>query len=501
MGGRSAARWLLLYGGSLFGAVCRATAEEEVFGAFSAWLLEQGAKYDAKFSVGVDEKTGLRGLVTKEPVAKGTALFTIPASLILTVDKVREEGTFWQQCGRDGTDGPEVMSPVHTSFALFLLEQRAGKSLWQPWVDTLPEEVSGLPLFYSADDLAGLQASPLRRVIELEQDSVAQDHATLASSGLEITLEDYKWARAVVRSRVFDLSKLPIGNFDKQVIAMVPLADFINHPPDGVEDNVQPSYDVSSGTFRFSAVRDISVGEGLYWDYGFRSNRGSLDHYGFVAQGKIFATDMPLFFKLTDFPVSSGRDWKQERISKAVLDGLLTVDPDGSVLHDFSLTLRGRHAERLLGHMRFMVWRPRTADLLAEYCPSTYCSPVSLANERQALKHLASLLEKLQAAYSTSVEEDKELQTSLSPSSGSSWQTLIVRYGEKMIIRGFLRMLSAVDQLFDLSPSALAAEVTEKWNGKSDIHAYVRENLTSLLEGEHRKRAKRKILEDRAAAG
>ena len=55
---------------------------------------------------------------------------------------------------------------------------------------------------------------------------------------------------------------IPGGMLKEELIAMVPLADFVNHPPDGVvEPNVSPFYDVATGSFRLTAVRDIKPNE------------------------------------------------------------------------------------------------------------------------------------------------------------------------------------------------------------------------------------------------
>jgi hypothetical protein len=287
---------------------------------------------------------------------------------------------------------------------------------------------------------------------------------------------------------------------------MVPLADFVNHPLDGVvEANVAPSYDVDSGTFRFRAVRAIKRGEGIYWDYGFKSNRHSLLRYGFASQERVALTDMPLFFRLTDFPGAPGtsRGLKLDLINASQLGGSLAMEDDGTVMHELTLSLAGPDARKLLGHMRFMVFEARSAASLQELCPATYCQPVGLQNERQALKLLAGVLETLISAYNTTAAEDQELlgDAAAPERDFAQWCAVVVRYGEKKILRGFTRLLEALDPLFDLSPWALAAAVEKKWsNPASDIHQYVRENLTSLVETEALRWAKRKVKADRLKA-
>jgi len=265
----------------------------------------------------------------------------------------------------------------------------------------------------------------------------------------------------------------------------VPLADFINHPPDGVvEANVQPFYDVKSGEFIIRTTCDVKKNQGIYWDYGFKSNRSSLLRYGFTNVQRIPQTDMPLFFKLGEFGgTDADKKIKTDIMEAAKKSGTLAMDPDGSVMHEFSLTMCGPHAERLLGHMRFMALKPDSSMNLDQICGDTYCKPISVMNERLALLQLQRILKNLISSYATTVDEDKVLvEQKMAPRDGVKWDTLLIRYGEKRILHGFVRMLGAIDALFKLSPDALATEVAKSWSKKeSDIHRYVQETVTSLV--------------------
>lgn len=281
---------------------------------------------------------------------------------------------------------------------------------------------------------------------------------------------------------------------------MVPLADFVNHPPDDMETkpNAAPSYDPDTGMFTLKATAPIKSGEGIYWDYGFKSNRGSLLRYGFTSQKRVALTDMPLFFKLNEFPASNtevSKELKLAHIAEAQRAGTLAMDPDGSVMHELSLALVGKNPERLLGHMRFQVLQAREAASLAKFCPGTYCRPISLNNERQALKQLSSITQALVETYTSSVAEDKDLLDSgkVSPADGARWHALVVRYGEKHILRGIGNIVRAIDPLFDKNPWALQAEVAKRWNNdRSDVHLYVSQNLTALMEVEALRWAKKR---------
>jgi len=472
---------------------------EVPFEPFLQWLREHRAVLQAGLTLGVDKKTKLRGIVCNEPIAKGEPLAVLPASLVLTAEIAREQGAAWQQCSSDGAGVPEVLAPTHTSLALLLLEHRAMGSAWAPWVAVLPDAFPGFPLFFTEEELEGLQASPLRRVIELDRSGVAHDHGIVAKAWADLTLEEFKWARTAVKSRVFGLKSLSRGALEQEIIAMVPFADFVNHPPDGVvEANVEPFYDAKTGAFSLVAVRGISRGEGLYWDYGFGANRHSLVRYGFTSQARIGLTTMPLFFKLDPAPSGASSSLKADLIAKAQKAGDLTMEEDGTVLHMLELSLTSATAEKLLGHMRFLVLQPRDAPSLEASCSTTYCRPISLGNERRALHRLAGVLTDLVESYGTSVDEDRSILDGgqVRPGNGTHWHTFLVRYGEKKVLHGFIRLLKTLDGLFDLSPWGLGRAVAEQWNSsKSDIHRYVQVNLTALLDAETLRWAKRRVKE------
>merc|ERR1712039_913003 len=119
---------------------------------------------------------------------------------------------------------------------------------------------------------------------------------------------------------------------------------------------------------------------------------------------------------------------------------------------------------------------------------------MSHSNERRALKQLSIILNELVARYNTTAQEDEQILESGIVSPGDArWNAVIIRYGEKKILKGFINMLGALESLFVLSASELADEIKTRWNKpESDIHRYVQQNITSLLELDTKRREKRK---------
>lgn len=449
------------------------------FNSFLTWARKRGAIFEEGLRLADDPITGLRGLLAGAALAAGSDLVSLPAGMLLTDQAVQS------------ADGHNFNS-VQSSFALFILKQRANGGEWQPYFSRLPESFEHFPMFYSDAALDGFQASGVRSVITWQNDLLLQDYELAKKQLPELTLDNFRWARCAVKSRVFSLKSLSTDRLSEETIAMVPLGDFLNHPVDGVvEANVEPSYDVDSGTLSFKAIRDIKKDEGIYWDYGFNSNRHSLLRYGFVSTLRIPQTDMPLFFNLADFDGQphAGIQMKSALISSATAASRLKAHSDGTVftvMHELSLKLTGREADRLLGHMRFAVLNPTSENRLREICADTYCRPISANNEQQALRRLAVVLKMSLHLYVTSTDEDKALLEGggVSPSDGAEWDTLVVRYGEKRLLQIVGNSLQAVDSLFLLSPNDLAQEVKAHWDNKdNEIHRYVRDTLLALVDG------------------
>lgn len=488
----------------LAGLATARASNAEALTAFRAWLAGRGAIFSAGLDFGTDAATGLRGLLATKPIAEGEELFSIPSELILTLNRVRELGTAWRKCTKEGKD-EEFLSHVHTAFALFILEQRSSGAAWQPWVSVLPESFGSLPLFLKEGDLAHLQASPLRKVVELDQNAVEGDHRRSEACLGGLTLAEFQWARACVKSRVFSLRSLSGGRLHEETVAMVPMADFVNHPPDGkTTENSKPDYDPDTGIFRFTATRAISEREGIYWDYGFKSNRNSLQRYGFASEGRVALTDMTFFVNLLAFPGSEGavKEKKLAMIKQAQDDGVLAMDPDGTVLHEFALGLSNLHASRLLGHMRFQVFNPKDLKSLDDFCTGTYCRPISLQTERLALERLSELALGLLGRYGTTAEQDKSIiAKGIDKLGAAPYFLTLIRFGEKRILKGFGNVVRAIDPLFDLAPWALEKAVREKWkDDKSDIHKYVQRNVTELVELEAMRWVKKRVKAQKGAA-
>lgn len=450
----------------------RPAAADDAFATFIQFLRDNGAEFGVNLDLGVDKASGLRSLLVQEAVPAGQDLFVVPPSAILTVEEATSQGAVWRKCSFDTNF--ELKHRDHTALALFLLENKATGSRWEPWYSLMPKDLSSIPAMYVEEDFREFQASPVAKQIKNEQKLVEQDFLQASKCDPQMQLEDFRKARAAIMSRQFNVHQYDNGEFIREMSMMVPLLDFVNHIPDGsIISNVRPEWTAETGV-KFVATRDISPGEGLYSDYGTASNREVLRRWGFTVTSLIgtYLNDMPLYLDLKKIVQATDKlvEDKLELIDDNVKDEVVTLEADGTILHDLG-AFTGSAADRLLGHLRFGIFEPDDADELNEHCISTVCSMVDLSTEKDAILQLDALLAEQQQAYSTTEEEDKALLEKGRDGFGRSshFNALVVRLGEKNMLRNFRKVIKVVLSLFDLKPGQLAKQITKNIDGKGAL--------------------------------
>lgn len=462
------------------------------FSAFHEWLLEGQVEIAAGLQFGIDPASGLRGLLATNGLAEGTQAFFVPKASILTPQMAREESMTWQQCREgDATQQDQFLASDQTAVALLLLEHRSVGAEWNPWVAVLPsfEEENAPLMFRNETELRGLHPSPMLKIAKHEQEDLAADYARVVQSWPELSWEEFKWARAVVLSRQFNVHIKDNGRLQKEVIMMVPLLDFVNHPVPGVADsNVRPVYDPDEGVY-FMTTRAIKSGEGLFGGYGLESNYYTFQRWGFTCDSFLNTGDMPLFLSIVDHLGKAGnvRSAKMELIEEALQKGHIKFERDGSILHAFGADFVGQYAEKLLAHMRFIAFKPKSAAQLKAMCQHTYCKPIDAPSEQRALRKLVSILKSLVDTYPSSLENDKEHSQNTDPGTWSSTGQHIQRIllGEKGLMQRFFEFAKVLDPLFDLSLSALDAQIKQNLgDGRSypsGIDKYITEVVRPLV--------------------
>ena len=147
-------------------------------------------------------------------------LLRVPWSLVLRKELVEEDQEVMRVLKQCSLESEKCMSQA---IRLWLL--RGQREAWRPWLEKLPKDVAAgadtLPLALSYQGSQALKGTPLQMAGDLQLQSLQKEWKDL---GLEVPLESFLWAQAIVSTRS---SSLPM---DGQVVAcLVPMVDFANH--------------------------------------------------------------------------------------------------------------------------------------------------------------------------------------------------------------------------------------------------------------------------------
>lgn len=234
---------------------------------FLRWLADQGASFP-----GMAVRASGNGveICASRNVQANRLLMFIPRRLMITCD---------QACDSEFARliQPHVL-PEDAYIAAFLLHARKGPHFFTPYLDLLPRDISHLPTHWPSSDLACLQGTyALRKVADLVE-NMRSEYRVLAARlppHLSFSMDDYAWAKSIVRSRL-----LRVGY--RNEVALVPLADMMEHAPDS---NAGEGGESRLGFF-CTAARTIGAGARLTRSYGpIRGNGTFFAYYGFAVPG------------------------------------------------------------------------------------------------------------------------------------------------------------------------------------------------------------------------
>mmetsp|Transcript_4054 Transcript_4054/g.5420 ORF Transcript_4054/g.5420 Transcript_4054/m.5420 type:complete len:321 (+) Transcript_4054:125-1087(+) len=224
-----------------------------------------------------------RGIVSTEVLPKGIVVARIPFSKLINV-----EHAFASKLNKN-----ELLYQLNEadSLALFLLYEM-GKDLhskWQPYLKSLPVNVSSSPLFMTAEELEWLKLHNDEAYHEFKRFKVTVEtrHREMMSSfkqeqELQWTLNDFKTAIAIVQSRIFGV-KIKSQNTWHKTSCLVPFADLFNT---ATHTNSDCATNSESTHFECFTTKDVSAGEQLLLPYTNSFNDSANLHlwlfYGFT---------------------------------------------------------------------------------------------------------------------------------------------------------------------------------------------------------------------------
>lgn len=397
-----------------------------------------------------------RGLVARRDIDNYEDLAQVPYKLLFTKDTSRE--VFGEECiTKDMSE--------YAAIALQLIHERfveKENSFWAPYIGVLPsvDEV-GASFAWDKEELDTLLAgSPLRNMSYFLQDQVNQEFSDIQEGIMgkfpekfpadAFTLENYVWAYSVLFSRAVRLDFPDQDDFEDDIVALVPHIDLINHNPNsesrirGVSEG--PNIPGISKPERSVVVRSdryFNKYEQIYISYGRKSNAQLLMLYGFSMERN--TQDFVTFSTgqlLENSPFSE--------VKKRILDEL-EVPREGV----FPL-YRDRFTGEMMMFLRLAVVQPEDIDMDEDADEKEVYKALKQldikratgeVSERRALICLRGVVQDLQDAYPTTLQEDEALirdrqMFELLPRNQRN--ALRVRYGEKLIIRASLATIDRV---------------------------------------------------------
>ena len=165
--------------------------------------------------------------------------------------------------------------------ALYLLhEKKLGTdSKFAPYIDVLPQECPGI-LSWSDEQIVELIQSTTRDVGR-QLAAVKEDYRTISailalpdSKGLEISMEEFKWALGTVKDKHI---------YVENEVLLVPGIDFMPHDPVSAAEPVMGSAGMWGGKIvKAISDRDYTSGDTVFTSFGLKNSAECVEDHGFV---------------------------------------------------------------------------------------------------------------------------------------------------------------------------------------------------------------------------
>mmetsp|Transcript_7023 Transcript_7023/g.7975 ORF Transcript_7023/g.7975 Transcript_7023/m.7975 type:complete len:615 (+) Transcript_7023:45-1889(+) len=272
------------------------------FQRFENWLRENGAffdllelrEYDTPTTDDDDDsvvlvheekkesevtESEMRGVHSRADVPPDTICMMIPRKCLITVEmgKATPLGKTVLESDLD------LDAPKHIYLMIYILWDRrvnGPNSFFHPYYEILPSTLKNMPIFWSSDELAGLDGSYLLEQIADRNEAIADDYYAICNVAPNLgdlcTLEEFKWARMCVCSRNFGLQ---IDGH--RTSAMVPHADMLNHYR---PRETKWTFEEDRQAFTITTLQGIPSGAQVYDSYGQKCNHRFLLNYGFAVE-------------------------------------------------------------------------------------------------------------------------------------------------------------------------------------------------------------------------
>ncbi|KAJ4948796.1 hypothetical protein JOQ06_020319 [Pogonophryne albipinna] len=228
-----------------------------------------------------------RGLQALKTIKSGELIISLPESCLLTTSTVLNSYL-----------GPYIkswrprISPLLALCVFLVCERHRGEaSDWFPYIDVLPKTYT-CPAYFSDDVMAVLPTSVQRKALDQREEvrGIHSSHLSLFRSLQPIlsqpveevlTYEALRWAWCSVNTRSVFMSH-PSSDFlfGRDVYALAPFLDLLNHRPDV---QVKASFNEVSRCYEIRSVSGTLRYEQAFINYDSHDSQRLMMEYGFVA--------------------------------------------------------------------------------------------------------------------------------------------------------------------------------------------------------------------------
>lgn len=168
---------------------------------------------------------------------------------------------------------------VHSLLALEIALEMTSSSEPNPYIDTLPKHAdfaATTPLMWPAQ-LQNLLPRPTQKIVTQQQTAINNDFKKILTKFPDLSKDVFTHSWLLVNSRTFNYEPSELQHVPDGQIAMVPIADLINHAEEGC------TVTFSRTEYIITADRKYKQGEEIQFCYGTQhSNDGLLGEYGFI---------------------------------------------------------------------------------------------------------------------------------------------------------------------------------------------------------------------------
>ena len=216
---------------------------------FFHWLEHHGVSFRNMY---IEEKGEPRGLYTNVSISQSEKVISIPKHLLITEEMGRN--TYLARKLRDA--GVKLENPALHHIVLFLVHQNRHNDTtnginFEPYMNILPESYDNFPVFWDVEQLAILESSNFLMDVKASQKKLEaiydQIYSAISEFGKICSLRRYMELYSFVSSSNF--------RFDiegESILALVPLADMINHD---VALKLAWSFDSTTNQFQMTSHR------------------------------------------------------------------------------------------------------------------------------------------------------------------------------------------------------------------------------------------------------